>query len=321
MFYTVTLNPCFDRTVRLSEPLTPGTLHRLAAHATVTPGGKGVNVSRALTALGAENIALAAVGGERGIAYLDALRAEGIKAEALPSSGVRENISVLSAGGTQTELNEPGFPAPDAEAAATAYLKANLKRGDTVILSGSLPPECDAGVYARLTEAAHAAEANVVVDASGEALSLALDAGADLIKPNTDEFRALCREKLPAAILPGDTCTDAARRCLALSDAAEEYVGVYGGTILVTDGAYGAVYADTDAVVYSPAEPVETPRALKGAGDTYLAAFLWATLARRMPVFEAMRAATSAAAALVACGTLPEKDALLALYESEKKEQ
>ena len=372
MFYTLTLNPCFDRTVRLSEPLLPGALHRLAEAATVTPGGKGVGVSRALTALGAENVALVAVGGERGDAYLEALRTEGITAEAIPGTGVRENLSILGADGRQTEVNEPGFPAPDAERAAADYLRAHLSRGDVVILSGSLPAGCDADTYARLVEVVHGCEANAVVDTSGDALAAALEAGADLLKPNAEEFAALCRAKLPGAILPGpvkkdvfpedadkgaspddavkDASTDdadkengstddadkdaspdgvlqtgaspedAARRALALSDAAEEFVGCWGGSLLVTDGAFGAVYADSDAVVYSPAEAVDHPKALKGAGDTYLAAFLWATFCLRLPVIEAMRAATSAAAALVACGTLPAKDALLSLYEREKTE-
>ena len=319
MFYTVTLNPCFDRTVRLGKSLTPGALHRLPEAATVTLGGKGVGVSRALTALGAENVALVAVGGERGDTYLEALRREGIRTEAIPGTGVRENISVLDADGKQTELNEPGFPAPDAERAAADYLRAHLSRGDVVILSGSLPAGCGTDTYARLVEVVHGCEANAVVDASGDALTLAMEAGADLLKPNAEEFAALCREKLPTAILPGDS-RDAARRALALSDAAEEFVGCYGGSLLVTDGSYGAVYADTDATVYSPAEPVDVPRALKGAGDTYLAAFLWATFCRRLPVIEAMRVATSAAAALVACGTLPAKDELLSLYEREKTE-
>ena len=334
MFYTLTLNPSFDRTVRLRENLTPGALHRLAEAATVTLGGKGVGVSRALTALGAENVALVAVGGERGDAYLEMLGAEGITAEAIPGTGVRENISILGADGRQTEVNEPGFPAPDAERAAADYLRAHLSRGDVVILSGSLPAGCDADTYARLVEVVHGCEANAVVDTSGDALAAALEAGADLLKPNAEEFAALCRAKLPGAILPGpvkkdvspddadkDASTDdAARRALALSDAAEEFVGCWGGSLLVTDGAFGAVYADSDAVVYSPAETVDHPKALKGAGDTYLAAFLWATFCRRLPVIEAMRVATSAAAALVACGTLPAKDALLSLYEREKTE-
>ena len=135
MFYTLTLNPCFDRTVRLDGALTAGTLCRMPENARVTPGGKGINLSRALTALGAANTALAAVGGERGDEYLASLRREGIEADALPGTGVRENIAVLDGSGVQTELNEPGFPAPDAEAAADAFLRSHLSRGDTVILS------------------------------------------------------------------------------------------------------------------------------------------------------------------------------------------
>ena len=48
MIVTVTPNPSIDRTVTLGTPLTRGAVHRVTS-ATTEPGGKGVNVARALT--------------------------------------------------------------------------------------------------------------------------------------------------------------------------------------------------------------------------------------------------------------------------------
>ena len=57
MIVTLTMNPSFDRTVELAAPLARGQVQR----AVVTgqePGGKGVNVSRALHAAGCDTLAI-----------------------------------------------------------------------------------------------------------------------------------------------------------------------------------------------------------------------------------------------------------------------
>ena len=51
MIVTVTPNPSIDRTVTLAAPLTRGAVHRVTS-VTTEPGGKGVNVARALTLAG-----------------------------------------------------------------------------------------------------------------------------------------------------------------------------------------------------------------------------------------------------------------------------
>ncbi len=53
MIVTVTPNPSIDRTVTLGTTLTRGAVHRVTS-ATTEPGGKGVNVARALTLAGLE---------------------------------------------------------------------------------------------------------------------------------------------------------------------------------------------------------------------------------------------------------------------------
>ena len=60
----VTPNPALDRTLEVPN-LRPGTVMRAAAER-VAAGGKGVNVARALRALGAEARCLAPLGGGNG---------------------------------------------------------------------------------------------------------------------------------------------------------------------------------------------------------------------------------------------------------------
>ena len=57
MIVTVTPNPSIDRTVTLTGPLTRGAVHRVSS-VTTEPGGKGVNVARALTLAGVDATAV-----------------------------------------------------------------------------------------------------------------------------------------------------------------------------------------------------------------------------------------------------------------------
>ena len=57
MIVTVTPNPSIDRTVTLGTPLTRGAVHRIGS-VTNEPGGKGVNVARALGLAGLDTIAV-----------------------------------------------------------------------------------------------------------------------------------------------------------------------------------------------------------------------------------------------------------------------
>ena len=47
MIVTLTPNPSIDRTVTLATPLDRGAVHRVSS-VTTEPGGKGVNIARAL---------------------------------------------------------------------------------------------------------------------------------------------------------------------------------------------------------------------------------------------------------------------------------
>ena len=64
MIITVTLNPSLDRTIELDH-LTQGCVQRVTA-ARLDPGGKGVNVSRALLANSVPTRAVVPVAGVEG---------------------------------------------------------------------------------------------------------------------------------------------------------------------------------------------------------------------------------------------------------------
>ena len=64
MIFTLTLNPAMDKTVVIDN-LTPGGVNRIQS-LRVDVGGKGINVSKCLKALGCQSIAAAFWGGAAG---------------------------------------------------------------------------------------------------------------------------------------------------------------------------------------------------------------------------------------------------------------
>ena len=108
MIVTVTLNPTLDKT--LSVPvLRPGEVHR-ARFLRQDIGGKGINVSRALAALGVASIPIGFLGGATGRAMRDGLTAAGYDARFVDVPGeTRQNLTLLDEStGVYTKINEPG---------------------------------------------------------------------------------------------------------------------------------------------------------------------------------------------------------------------
>lgn len=71
MIYTVTLNPALDKTVEIPSFTTDG-VNRITSIRT-DPGGKGINVSKVVAALGSTSRALGILGGSTGQIISEAL--------------------------------------------------------------------------------------------------------------------------------------------------------------------------------------------------------------------------------------------------------
>ncbi|MGO4429429.1 PfkB family carbohydrate kinase, partial [Streptomyces sp. MCAF7] len=107
MILTVTPNPSLDRTYEIPA-LERGAVLR-AASDRVDPGGKGVNVSRAVAAAGHRTVAVLPLGGPEGALLARLLGGLGIEAAGVPVQGSnRVNISVAEPDGTLTKINAAG---------------------------------------------------------------------------------------------------------------------------------------------------------------------------------------------------------------------
>ena len=259
MIVTLTLNPSVDRTVEV-EALIRGDVMR-ALGVRVDPGGKGINVSRALAAHGLATRAVVTLGGAEGEHLVALLRDTGIELVPVSIQGaIRSNITVVEPDGTTTKFNEPGAQlSADELAAVFAAVKAAAEAADWLVASGSLPPGTPPDVYADLVRGLAGSGTSVAVDTSGPALEAVLAAGPTLVKPNRDELAEVTGMGL-------STIADVVEAAGRLRD-------LGAGAVLASLGADGAVLVDDDGAIHgrTPAVP---QRSSVGAGDAMLAGFL-----------------------------------------------
>ncbi len=289
MIYTVTLNPSLDRTLSVPR-LQAGALHRARAIGRDL-GGKGINVSRALRALGIASTIIGFVGGPTGEALRSGLTAAGFQCAFIAVDGeTRQNITLLEEEtGACTKINEPGPQVgPQDVSALEALIAAEAKPGDLWAFCGSLPPGAPPDLYARLIARVQAQGGLAFLDTSGAPLRAGVAARPFALKPNTDE----AAELLGRPVETDAECADAAA---ALAD-----MGIR--LVCLTRGARGLLLAYAGQLVAAVPPPIVL-RSPIGAGDATLAGLLWGVVDGCGPVELARRAAACGAAAAAQEGT------------------
>jgi 1-phosphofructokinase len=259
MIVTLTLNPSLDRTIEVPE-LVRGELVRASA-TRLDPGGKGVNVARALAAHKIPTCAVVPRNGPEGRQLTELLQQEGIDVCAVPVTGhTRSNVSLVEPDGCVTKVNEPGGELDgDDLARIVAAVLGIAATADWVVASGSLPPGVPDTFYARLGHELTERGIRFAVDTSGPALAAALGSNPALVKPNRDELAE-------SAGSPIDSIADAVRAAEAMRAAGAQ-------AVLASLGADGAVLVDGQGVRYGES-PVDRGRSAVGAGDAMLAGYL-----------------------------------------------
>jgi 1-phosphofructokinase family hexose kinase len=285
MFLTVTLNAAIDKTLRVAN-LQIGRRHRCAP-GDLQAGGKGINVARALRALGQPVVATGLAGGRAGDLIVEDLTAGGIVHQFVRiADESRSSTIVLDPAGTQvaTEIVEYGpVVRPDElEAFGTAYGYL-LGGSDAVVLAGSLPRDVPEDWYATALREARRQRVYAVLDSEGEPLRLGLGGEPDLIVPNQMEAEELVGFEF-------ETVQD-------LVVALEQIVEMGARSVIITrdDGALAYVREAGRPLFLRATVPQLEVVSPVGAGDALLAGFLAARRAER-PFADALRHA-------VACGS------------------
>ncbi len=261
---TLTAAGAIDATYRVGA-LRRGAFVRADSY-TREVSGKGVNVSAALAAGGADTAAVVVLGADDVRFARCGLTAPLLRIVEVPGA-TRVNTSIIDADGATTKVNAPTPPlSPEAWEATVAALREELSaRGDAwLVISGSLPELAGTGALVDLGIVrllARESGARVAVDTSGAALDalLADPAGIDLLTPNADELAAAVGRALATL---GDVVT-----------AAREVVARGVRTVLASLGADGLVAVTADRAVFARADAPYVANTA-GAGDAALAGFL-----------------------------------------------
>jgi 1-phosphofructokinase family hexose kinase len=304
-------NPSIDRLFEV-ERLVAGGIHRPIGFVQVA-GGKGLNAARAAHRLGGDVRVAAILRGHAGRWLEEALQAEGIGGAFVWTHG--ENRSSLSvadrSAGDLTEFYEHGPVAPEAAWVELVEAASGLFRpGDWLTISGSMPRGLRDGGYRDLLAEARAAEMRVALDAEGEPLRLALDAGPEIVKVNAAEASGLFGRS-------ADGRDDAIAACAEL----RELAGGGGHAGIVTGGADGVTVVAPDGTSYEGAL-YERGRYPVGSGDAFLGGLV-VGLERGDRWPDALRLALGAAAAnaeLPGAGTLDAARAAALAARAEIRE-
>lgn len=274
-------NTAIDRLVTL-ECLEPGQVQR-ASSVQSYPGGKGVHVAQTIAALGEPVQLVGLVDGPHRNFIARRMSERGVLFHGVEIKGdLRQCLALRERDGRMTEVLDPGPLLPEGVREQLLHtLGRAMDAGDALVLSGSLPRGFGADTYARLVRQATAAALPCFVDASGEALRLAVDAAPYLIKPNGDEAA-----QWSGGVVDG---VEAAARLVTALHAR----GI--DRPVVTLGAKGAVARDGDTAWHA-ALALERSENAVGSGDCFLAGLVVAHR-RGYPLDEALRLAVACGAA------------------------
>lgn len=290
----VTPNLCFDRTLRV-ERFDAGSIVR-PYDVVETPGGKGVNVCRAVGDLGGTADLLGLVGRDDEVRLAGQIRAEGMRLHAVEVAG-RQRVAtvIVEDSGRASVLNEPGPVVGSDVTDELCRRAADLLPGKAVLVcSGSLPPGMASDVYGRLATTARAHGAVSVIDGARAALADALAFEPDLVTPNLHEAEGVVEGRSEESSHDDAPLDEVRGRAFAMAAALLERGA---RRALVTAGAHGAAYTADSGEAWVPAPRVQVRNPI-GAGDALVGGLAQA-LSRGQDWLDAVRWGVAVASAAV----------------------
>ncbi len=253
MIFTLTLNPAFDIYYN-AENLVPGSEIRVKKIGRYL-GGKGINVSAALSALGEKNRAFALIGEDSCDEVLSLAQKRGVNLSIACVKGkVRENITVIEKSGRETRMSTDSFEFENKGFVNIEnQILSDIKNGDIFVFSGSIPPgEGKKAVVPMLSEIRKKG-VKTVVDSKSFGIEDIEEIKPWLIKPNEEEVCTLFGNI--------NVCAAAER----LKESGCE-------NVLISLGENGAYFCGKDKFFVNAAKIA--PKSTVGAGDSMTAGFI-----------------------------------------------
>ena len=275
----VTPNAALDRTMVVPD-FTIGHISRIEG-AIAAPGGKGLNVARAVQILGGKPLAMGLLGGHTGRMVAAMVEEAGYEAAWTRFDGETRTCTIIAnREGESTVINESGRIRPSDWRALADDICRKAERDDVsaVCLCGSIPLGAPGDAPIELIRRLKAIGARVWVDSSKTALANAIQAKPFAIKVNREELAAALRIPL--------------REKRDILSAADKLIADGIGLVVVSLGANGALLA-AESMIAKATPPAIQPIDPVASGDCLHAGIVTA-LAEGNGMAEALRCGVAA---------------------------
>jgi 6-phosphofructokinase 2 len=194
---TLTLSPALDlsSSVEVIEPWRKMRCETVTVH----PGGGGINVARAVRALGGQTLAVVALGGHVGSQLAKAMRRSEIPLRRVSVRvETRQNYAVTERSSSQQFrfVHPAGRMSPAEWEKCLDATVENARHASVIVASSSIPDGAPPDAFAMLADRLAPLGVPCIVDTSGPALLSALTAAIAFAKPSVNELRAITGESL-----------------------------------------------------------------------------------------------------------------------------
>lgn len=300
---TITLSPAFDLHCFCNN-FNPFS-ENLCDINSYDAGGKGINISRALSASGIENTALTILGADNADDFLKALKNENIYCKFITAKGrIRENITLHTLSQPETRISFFGFSiTPELlEQFEKMLVSEELLNGSIVTFTGRIPDGVDKTAVKTLLLKIKNKGAKLVIDSKSFNKSDLIDLKPFLIKPNEEEISLYTNLQV----------SDLKSALVAAKNLKNEGIE----NVIISLGSKGAVLCCDDGV-YTAIPPKVSVLSTVGAGDSMIAGFI-SGVANSLKYCDALR--LSVAYGTAACTTQgtkpPSKKSINSLFEN-----
>ncbi len=263
MITIITFNPAVDKLYNVDN-INIGGVQR-AKKVISTPGGKGINVAKVCKTLGESVVCVGFLGGHNGAYIKEELLKLGVQTRFTEIQGeTRVCLNIVDNSGRSTEILEKGPIISEEDLIRfEERLMELLEHTSILVASGSFLQGIPEDYYLKIGYLCKERGIKFILDTSGNSLKIALKSNPFLIKPNTDELKALTNMDIKSK-------KDAVKGAALLLD--------QGATnVCVSLGAEGMILVNRDNVYEVEIPTIEIENTV-GSGDASIAGFAYGFL-------------------------------------------
>lgn len=264
---TICLNPVIQKTILLPA-LHENEVNRSNEYYT-DASGKGINVTRVLTQLGADVVHLTQLGGRFREFFLGLVGSDRLNIAWVESfSEIRSAYTLISqARKTTTEIVEEALPVDsNTESRVMKKFRELLPPCAAIIISGTKAAGFSTEIFPEMVRLAKKQDKIVVIDFRGRDLINSLQFKPDFIKPNYQEFVAtFFPEAVEAGKIDASVTTEVHTKMLELARQ-------FGTTTILTQGGGDIQFVGKDQICSRTPEKI-IPVNTIGCGDAFCAGF------------------------------------------------